>query len=244
MEYPRISSLIEDQHLTLNSNTGVNPIHPSTIFNPDGSPVVPSATRTLESVHMVHKELQENIKTAQANHAKYYNRKAKDSEGLFSVGDLVWLNRRNIKTKRPSRKLDQHIIGPYRILQQIPDRPVYKLDIPPRYRIHDTIHASLLEPYHQGHPGQHQEPPPRIEVDGEEEFLLEKIQDARQDNQGNWEYLIQWEGFSDEHNSWEPMQAVKDTLQFGRYIKEHPTKGPVPRQRQQTGRRVKERNRT
>ncbi len=220
------------QHSPFYANTGVNPLHPATILNPDGTPVVPNVTRTLESVQQIHKELQDNIKAAQANHAKYYNRKAKDPQGLFKVGDLVWLNRRNIKTRRPSRKLDQHLLGPYRILQQITDRPVYKLDIPPRYRIHDTFHASLLEPHHPGHPGQQQGTPPRIEIDGEEEFILEKIRDGQQDKDGNWEYLVQWDGYSEEHNSWEPIEEVQNTVPFRRYIKDNPTKGPASRARQ------------
>ena len=34
----------------------------------------------------------------------------------YKEGDEVWLSTKNIKTERPSKKLDHKIIGPYKIL--------------------------------------------------------------------------------------------------------------------------------
>ena len=52
------------------------------------------------------------------------------------------------------------------------------LDLPKAYgRIHSTFHVSLLEPYTR-RPGM--EPPPPIEVDGEEhEYLMDTVLNAR-----------------------------------------------------------------
>jgi len=44
-------------------------------------------------------------------------------------------------------------------------------------------------------------------VDGEEEWVVEEILDSQM---VNWKlhYLVKWEGFSVEHNSWEPWDNV------------------------------------
>jgi hypothetical protein len=48
----------------------------------------------------------ENIRMAQAEFA---NRRRKDV--VFNEGDLVWLSTKNLKTERPSKKLDHKMIG-------------------------------------------------------------------------------------------------------------------------------------
>ena len=37
----------------------------------------------------------------------------------FQPGDLVWLNSKNIKSLRPSKKLDYKNAGPFKILQAV-----------------------------------------------------------------------------------------------------------------------------
>ena len=56
--------------------------------------------------------------------------------------------------------------------------------------------------------GQCLRPPPLLEIiNGEEEFIVEKILDSRIINQ-KLRYLIKWEGYGIEHNSWEPADDV------------------------------------
>ena len=51
-------------------------------------------------------------------------------------------------------------------------------------------------------------PPPLPEImNGEEEWIVEAILDSRVINQKLW-YLVKWEGFGIEHNSWEPWDGV------------------------------------
>jgi len=57
-------------------------------------------------------------------------------------------------------------------------------------------------------PGRRTSPPPLPEiVDGKEEWVVEEILDSQM---VNWKlcYLVKWEGFSVEHNSWEPWDNV------------------------------------
>jgi hypothetical protein len=75
-------------------------------------------------------------------------------------------------------------------------------------RIHDVFHISLLKPYHSDGTVQ---PPPPIEIDGELEYEVEKILMHRSVKIGRkttTEYLIKWQGYEVEHNSWEPESAL------------------------------------
>jgi len=56
--------------------------------------------------------------------------------------------------------------------------------------------------------GRWMSPPPLPEiVDGEEEWVVEEILDSRMVNRKLC-YLMKWEGFGVEHNSWEPWDNV------------------------------------
>ncbi|KAJ1590464.1 hypothetical protein NDA12_007515 [Ustilago hordei] len=57
------------------------------------------------------KYLQEQIREAQHRSVDQYNRKHKDIE--LKVGDMVYINHRNWKTRRPTPKLDTWFAGPY-----------------------------------------------------------------------------------------------------------------------------------
>jgi len=106
---------------------------------------------------------------AQFQQKEYYAVRRKPDPNLQS-GDMVWLLPRNIKTTRPSKKLDYKKIGPFEILAKIGTR-AYKLALLPSMSIHNTFHISLLEPYQENQfPSQIKEPPPPIQIEGEEEY--------------------------------------------------------------------------
>jgi hypothetical protein len=76
---------------------------------------------------------------------------------------------RNLKTDRPSKKLDHKTIGPFKVLRAHGD--AYTFDLPTHMAISPTFHASLLrkdpaDPL----PGQHQELRPPIKVDEQDEY--------------------------------------------------------------------------
>ena len=57
--------------------------------------------------------------------------------------------------------------------------------------------------------GCHPRPPPFLEIiSGVEEWIVEKILDSQMINQKLC-YLVKWEGFRIEHNSWEPANDVR-----------------------------------
>ena len=65
----------------------------------------------------------------------------------FTVGDMVWLLRRHIATTYPFAKLGYKKLGPFRIIERI-NPVVFRLALPPTFRIHNVFHVSLLELYH------------------------------------------------------------------------------------------------
>jgi hypothetical protein len=121
----------------------------------------------------------------------------------FKEGDKVFLLRKNIKTKRPSRKLDHVRIGPFEIEKQV--GPVnFKLRLPKKMRIHPVFHVSLLEP--APHDALLETD---IEVEPEQDFEVEEILDKKKIN-GQWKYLVKWEGYPPEDRTWEPVSHLKN----------------------------------
>jgi hypothetical protein len=97
----------------------------------------------------------QTFKTAQEKNARYYDRKVMTPPD-FKVGDLVMIDARNMKTKRPSKKLDHKKIGPVKILKKIGTR-AFRVELPTTIEVHNVFHVSLLEPYRKSKvPGRHQ----------------------------------------------------------------------------------------
>jgi len=93
--------------------------------------------------------MRENMKAAQTRMAKSYNQKVANKEPQFKVGDWVMVNTKNIKTKRPSKKLDYKLTGKFEI-EKLCGTNAYGLKLPPlSSKIHPVFHVSLWEPYPQ-----------------------------------------------------------------------------------------------
>ena len=134
----------------------------------------------------------------------------------FKVGDRVWLDSRNIKTKRPSKKLDHRRLGPYPVIEQISTHAV-RLGLPlALQQIHPVFHVSLLEPETPSViPNRIAEPPPAVEIDTATEYEVSRILDSRVDRRRKGKgilYLVEWKGYehTDEPTSWEPPENLKN----------------------------------
>ena len=55
-------------------------------------------------------------------------------------------NTRNIKTKRPAKKLDKKMLGPFRISKVISPNAI-RLTLPTKWRIYNSFYILLLELY-------------------------------------------------------------------------------------------------
>jgi hypothetical protein len=192
---------------------------------------VPAAKDFAERLAQHHDALVENIKQAQDSQARYYDSKHKRME--FAPGDKVWLLSANIRTERPSKKLDWKRLGPFTIDHRI-GLQAYRLKLPPSMRIHPVFHVSLLEPYIASTiPGRIQPPPPPVVVDNDLEYEVEAILDSAY-RRNKLYYKIKWKGYPVSEDSWQPASNAAnapDILRSFHARYPHKPGNPQPRQR-------------
>ena len=79
------------------------------------------------------------------------------------------LNAKDIKTIRPSKKLDHKMRGKFKV-KRLVGLNAYELELPPRSGKHLVFHISMLEPYHQNTIPNRRSPTPLPEIDLDREF--------------------------------------------------------------------------
>ena len=160
-----------------------------------------AASQEVEKLRELQGNLQRDLILIQHRMKKYYDKNRMKGPS-FEEGDKVYLLRRNIKTKRPSEKLDFKKLGPFKIEQKISDLN-FKLSLPRGMKIHPIFHVSLLEPAPEN-----AELIDRLEVESDQNiYEVESIMDSRQHN-NRLEYLVKWEGYGPEENTWEPRKHL------------------------------------
>ena len=108
---------------------------------------VPAADNLAERLVQIHEELCAELEYVQKSQARYYDQHHLPAPE-FKQDQLVWLLHRNIKTTRPSTKLDHRQLGPYHIIKKI-GSSAYLLNLPSYLsRLHPIFNVALLEPYH------------------------------------------------------------------------------------------------
>ncbi|KAA8633036.1 hypothetical protein SMACR_09896 [Sordaria macrospora] len=138
---------------TISSSTGISPFyanygyHPASHNPPDGAPRNPGSRLYAHWMTQVHDHAQKHLDRARQRMKEWADKKRTEAP-VYEVGQLVMLNGKHIKTKRPS-KLDRKLHGPFKISQVISPTAV-RLTLPKSWRIHDSFHVSLLEPYRAG----------------------------------------------------------------------------------------------
>jgi hypothetical protein len=90
--------------------------------------------------------------------------------------------------------LDWKRLGPYVIRQNVSPY-AYELQLPKNLRIHPVHHVSLLDPIVKDPlPGQEVTPPPPVEVEGDSEYQVERVEDSRV-YRNELQYLVRWTGY-------------------------------------------------
>ena len=197
------------------ANYGYHPRFQLRVTNENKSPSAESYVETLRKVHIA---MQEDLKLAQENYKKYYDRRVQKQPN-YEIGQRVWLLRKNVSTTRPSSKLDFKRLGPYKILNIIGQAKLaVKLDLPPTMKIHPVFHVSLLEPYHENTiQGRQQAPPPSVTIQGQEEWVVKEVLDSRL-RRNRLEYLVEWDGWTPADRTWEPASNSEKLPVAGRGI--------------------------
>jgi RNase H-like domain found in reverse transcriptase/Reverse transcriptase (RNA-dependent DNA polymerase)/Integrase zinc binding domain/Integrase core domain/Chromo (CHRromatin Organisation MOdifier) domain len=138
----------------------------------------------------------------------------------YPIGERVWLDAKNIRTMRPSKKLDHRRLGPYEVIEKISSH-AYRLGLPLGLRrIHNVFHTNLLEPEKRSAiPNRVVDPPPPVEIDDADEYEVARILDVRLDRRRrphNLRYLVEWKGYEDtaDATSWEPVENVANATEL------------------------------
>ena len=138
---------------------------------------------------------------------RFYDRHA-GQEPSFEVGQKVFLDGRNIKTSRPSAKMEDKWFGPYEIIEKV-GASAYRLKLPRTWnKIHPVFNVVMLKPaIEPAFDSQHlPSPPPPVLVDNEEEYEVEEIRDARL-HRGKLQFLVKWVGYPEA--TWQPESDVR-----------------------------------
>jgi len=140
-----------------------------------------------------------NIRQAQERMQEQANKHRREPD--FGPGDKVWITTRNWKTDRPSRKLDHQMAGPYTILEKVGN--AFRVQLPDSIKVHPVFAANKLRKAASDPlPGQKNNPPPPIEVSGEQEWEVEKILNSRL-SRNTLQYQVSWVGY-DPDPTWYP----------------------------------------
>jgi len=176
--------------------------HPAAVDPPTEEPLNPASTVYGHWMQTVHEESRKGLEAAQERMRRYTDPSRKEPPA-YQVGDLVMLNGRNIKTRRPSKKLDHKNHGPFQIEKIISPLAV-RLTLPRKWRIHNVFHVVLLEPYQTS---EHRAPldPARVlreadDIEQSEEYDVEKVEASREHGRGNRKrilYLVKWLGYEE-----------------------------------------------
>src|SRR5271154_4356118 len=141
----------------------------------------------------------------------------------LKVGDKVYVDASDYTTERPSKKLSNKRIGPYLILEIINDN-AFKLKLPSSMKIYPVFTRSKLRLYSPPTiPGQSMTPQGPVVIEGEERYNVEAILNSKL-TRGKLFYLVKWEGWSREHNTWEPESHLNGSRKLvEKFHREHPS---------------------
>ncbi|QRW18360.1 Retrotransposable element Tf2 protein [Rhizoctonia solani] len=117
----------------------------------------------------------------------------------FEIGEEAWLDAKNVNLKTLSLKLTEQRLGPFRVIKKILDC-AYRLELPPTMRIHNVFYVGLLSKVKQDDRRTFENCPPPVTVDGEEEYKVEGITDAKECNR-KWFFQVKWKGYGPKENT-------------------------------------------
>ena len=212
--------------------------HPQTEWMKERDGQNPGATMYTHWMQTVQNKARKTLEQTREVMKKYYDQRA-TAQPDIDLGDLVMLNAKNIRSKRPTKKLSPRLCGPFKVLEKQGNR-AFKLDILPRWIIHPDFHVSLLEPYKVSDRPSREKPRQEPEDgEGDMEWEVEKIVKSaiitytskvrRVDKEfKELRYFVKWAGCSEDENSWDPQEGLVNAWErVEKFHREYPgMRGP------------------
>ena len=169
---------------------------------------VESATEFVQRIKKVQEEVEAALKKTQKDMKKYADRERKETEE-WKKGDRVLLSTKDLVFKeRPTKKLTERYVGPY-MIEEVVSTNAVKLRLPSSMRIYLVVNVSRVVRYKEQMKGQKKEEGKPVEIEGVEEWEVEKILNKKK-IRGVEKYLIRWKGFTVEGDIWERKENLKN----------------------------------
>jgi hypothetical protein len=197
--------------------------HPRLGVEPIRKTSVEAVEDFIQRMKASREEAKAALQQAADDMAKFYDLH-REAAPSYKVGDMVWLDGKDLTTDRPSKKPEDKRYGPYKITHQI-SPSAYKLKLPTSMKIHPVFGVSKLIPYEEDPiPGRKSQAPPPPVIAGENpEWEVEFIKDSRL-YRGKLQFLVKWKGYPHEESTWEP---EKNLAKAPKALQDFYTKHPM-----------------
>jgi len=138
-------------------------------------------------------------------------------------GEMVMLNRRNIRAKHRCKKLEDKMLGPFKVLSVGSNQCCCKFRLPYSWKIHLVFNIDLLERYKGTNP---KKQIIEIEADGEDWVIKSIIASGpSDDNPRHYVFLVKWKDFTQEENTWETYANIVE--HNGKLLEDNYKRNPV-----------------
>ncbi|KAL3535721.1 hypothetical protein ACH5RR_004182 [Cinchona calisaya] len=190
---------------------GQQPLTPSTVMagQRGGNPAAYELAKTWQDeANLARASLQKAAKKMK----KWADEKRRFLE--FEEGDLVLVKMHSILRYRKVHKgLLRRYEGPFKVLRRV-GKVAYKVEFPPKLKLHTVFHMSLLKPYHGDEEDLNRELSQRapmgakISYDREVDCILKVREVRKRYCKPMIEYKVRWKGLPNSKDSWEPADAL------------------------------------
>jgi hypothetical protein len=171
----------------------------------------------------------------QDSHKIYSDQYDKNKQNVtFNIGDTVYLDSEHIKTLSTpgttANRLQPRFLGPFKIIEH-PSPLNYKLDLPPKSRIHPVFHVSKLRKHVPRDPDQFVPQDPDIDQEPlipenpayyQVEYEVEKIVKHTKSPDGSVSFLVKWVGYPHSANTWQTAEDLVNAQDLlDQYLSKH-----------------------
>lgn len=184
------------------------------------------ARKIVEQAKRVQDLARENALASQRRQEAQANKKRRPVD--FGVGDHVFLKKKGFATNAPTTRLDARWAGPFKITEVRGFS--YVLDLPPSFKSKNLFHADRLRKAPMDPlPGQRIDPPPPEDINGEAEYLVERVKASRLFGRNRTlQYQVDWVG-GDPDDVWYPAKNFKNSpVRLNDFHKAHPDAAGPP----------------